>query len=231
MNSNLQCSICLKNNDYKSELQQYDCKFCLTKDLESNQDKLICKDCMKKINQDEKLKKCPFCNSNVKSGEKIDVYRTPTGTVVNNIIVKRKSCIRSCKNFLCKDIDKLNCCDILSMFIISFKIFLFLFSIGFIIYAINIFTCHQKGCFLCYICATLSIISCYTFFLKLFGLIKEKYKFKFNIAWTTITSLYYTVLIGIRDNCFYEFSFIPLFIIYFVVFYYIINKTDLNSCD
>ena len=106
MNSKLQCSICLKKNDYKSELQQYDCKFCLTKDLESNQDKLICKDCMKKIKED--FKKCPFCNSSVKSDEKIDVYRTTTGTVVNNIIVKRKSCIRSCKNFLCKDIDKLS---------------------------------------------------------------------------------------------------------------------------
>ena len=43
---------------------------------------------MKKINQDNNLKKCPFCNSSVKSGEKIDVYRTPTGDVVNKIIVK-----------------------------------------------------------------------------------------------------------------------------------------------
>ena len=231
MNSNLQCSICLKKNNYKSELQQYDCKFCLTKDLESNQDKLICKDCMKKINQDENLGKCPFCNSSVKSGEKIDVYRTPTGVVVNNIIVKRKSCIRSCKNFLCKDIEKFDYNDVCLIIITSIKMILFVFSIGLISITVSMFMCHQIKCYLCYVCTFLSMITSYTFFLKLFGLIKDKYIFKFQIIWTFLTSLYYTILIGIRDECTYDFGILPLFIIYFAIFYYIINKTDLNSCD
>lgn len=231
MNSNLQCSICLKKNNYKSELQQYDCKFCLTKDLESNQDKLICKDCMKKINQDENLGKCPFCNSSVKSGGKIDVYRTSTGVVVNNIIVKRKSCIRNCKNFLCKDIEKFDCNDIYLIILTSFKMILFVISVGLISITVSMFMCHQTKCYLCYVCTVLSMITSYTFFLKLFGLVKDKYIFKFNIIWTFLTSLYYTILIGIRDECTYDFGILPLFIIYFAIFYYIINKTDLNSCD
>lgn len=231
MNSNLQCSICLKKNDYKSELQQYDCKFCLTKDLESNQDKLICKDCMKKINQDDNLKKCPFCNSNVKSGEKIDVYRTPTGDVVNKIIVKRRSCIRSCKNFLLKDVDKLSCSDFCSIIIVTLRILSFIIGVGIISFTFNLYICGQTSCYLCYITSCLAVLTAYGFFIKVFGFIKEKYFLIFHLVWTFLQSSIYTILIGIRKICNYDFQMLPFFIIYFVIFYYIINKTDLKNCD
>ena len=231
MNSNLQCSICLKKNDYKSELQQYDCKFCLTNDLENNQDKLICKDCMKKINQDENLKKCPFCNSNVKSGEKIDVYRTPTGDVVNKIIVRRRSCIRSCKRFLLKDIDKLSCSDLCSVILVTLRILSFIFGITVLSFTMSLYMCGQEICYLCYITSFLAVLTSYGFFIKLFGFIKEKYLSIFQIVWAFLESCIYTILIGVRKDCHYDTQMIPFFIIYFAIFYYIINKTDLSNCD
>lgn len=231
MNLNLQCSICLKKNDYKSELQQYDCKFCLTKDLECNQDKLICKDCMKKINHDDTLKKCPFCNSSVKSGEKIDVYRTPTGEVVNKIIVKRRSCIRSCKNFLLKDVDKISCSDMCSIVIVTLRLLSFILGITILSFTSNLYICGQEDCYICYITSFLSILTAYGFFIKLFGILKEKYILVFKFIWSFLQSSIYTILIGVRKDCNFEVGILPLFIIYFVIFYYIINKTDLSNCD
>lgn len=231
MNSNLQCSICLKKNDYKSDLQQYDCKFCLTKDLESNQDKLICKDCMKKINIYDNLKKCPFCNSSLKSGEKIDIYRTSTGEVVNKIIVKRRSCIRSCKNFLLKDVDKLSCSDICSIIIVTLRLLSFILGITILAFTLNLFICSQTNCYLCYITSYLSVLTAYGYFLKLFGMIKEKYLFVFQLIWTFFQSSIYTILIGVRNECTYDAGILTFFVIYFAIFYYIINKSDLSNCD